>query len=268
MKKLVIVRGGGDIATACIHKLFRCGFPVLVLETPLPSAIRREVAFSQAVYVGEHCVEGQTAQLISQLETANVVLGQGKIPIFLDPQGKSIQNLRPAVVVDGILAKKNLGTSKALAPLTIALGPGFEAGVDVDFVVETNRGHDLGRIIQSGYAEKNTGLPGEIKGISKERVMYAPVEGTLELCAEIGDFVEKDEIIAYLLYHAHKTPVKASISGVLRGILPEGYPVYPGLKLADIDPRKEEKQNCFTISDKARCIAGSVLELVLAYGNI
>lgn len=263
MKKLMIVRGGGDMATATVHKLFRSGFPVLVLETEKPTAIRRGVSFSQAVFSGETTVEGVEAVLISSATQVQTTLTQGKVPILLDPTGESMARLQPSVVVDGILAKKNLGTHRGMADLTIALGPGFQAGVDVDYVIETQRGHDLGRIIDQGFAQKNTGIPGTIEGYGKERVIYAPVSGILSLEKEIGDLVTQGEVLAFLTENEEKTPVCASISGVLRGILPSGFQVKSGLKLADIDPRGEEQKNCFTISDKARCIAGAVLEVVV-----
>lgn len=267
MKNWIIVRGGGDMATASIHKLVRCGFPVLVLETPNPTAIRRAVAFSQAVFSQEHCVEQVTAQLVPEPSQVQSVLAQGKVPVLIDPLAQSIELFQPAVVLDGILAKKNLGTHMNMAPLTIALGPGFEASVDVDFVVETQRGHDLGRSISQGFAEKNTGIPGTIQGVDKERVLYASASGNLHLHKDIGDLVSQGEIIANIQKNQEITPVYASISGVLRGILPQGFQVHQGLKLADIDPREQEQKNCFTISDKARCIAGTVLELVLCHGN-
>ena len=170
--------------------------------------------------------------------------------------------LRPAALVDAILAKRNLGTTREMAPLTIALGPGFEAGEDVDYVVETMRGHNLGRIIDEGAALPNTGVPGMVGGVSRERVIHSPAAGTIHNRAEIADLVEKGSIIAYV----DDTPVKAAITGVLRGIIRDGYQVGKGMKIADIDPRTEEKQNCYSISDKARCIAGSVVEILLSRG--
>lgn len=149
-----------------------------------------------------------------------------------------------------------------MAPLTIALGPGFEAGEDVDYVVETMRGHDLGRIIEEGCAIPNTGIPGLVGGVSKERVIHSPAAGQIRNQAQIADIVEQGQILAYV----GETPVKATITGVLRGIIRDGYEVFEGMKIADIDPRKEEKKNCFTISDKARCIAGSVVEILMNHG--
>ena len=171
---LIIVRGAGDISTGTIHRLFRAGFPVLALETDHPSAIRRKVAFSEAVYDGTATVEGITAVRISGLREMTAVLEKGQLPLLVDPEGQSIRQLCPTVVVDAILAKKNLGTSMDMADLTIALGPGFEAGKDVRYVIETMRGHDLGRIISSGFAAPNTGVPGLIGGFGAERVIHSP----------------------------------------------------------------------------------------------
>lgn len=261
---LIVVRGAGDISTGTIHRLFRAGFPVLALETDHPSAIRRKVAFSEAVYDGTATVEGITAIRISGLQEMTAVLEKGQLPLLVDPEGQSIRRLCPAVVVDAILAKKNLGTSMDMADLTIALGPGFEAGKDVRYVIETMRGHDLGRIISSGSAAPNTGVPGLIGGFGAERVIHSPAAGVFRMKRDIGDLVQAGETVGTVITPEGEIPVTTRISGILRGIIRDGYPVTRGFKLADVDPRLEELKNCFTISDKARCIAGSVLELVCA----
>ena len=260
---LIIVRGGGDLATGTIHRLWSAGLRVLVLETEHPAAIRRQVSLCEAVYEGETTVEGLRAVRISKQEEAEAVWAQNAVPVLIDPKGESIRTLKPDVVVDAILAKKNLGTTREMAPLTIALGPGFTAGQDVDVVVETKRGHRLGRIIREGIAVPNTGVPGVIGGYSAERVVHAAREGIFhELCA-IGDVVEPGDVIAEIeAFDGTRTPVTTCIGGILRGLLRDGYPVTMGFKVADVDPRREELENCFLISDKARCIAGSVLELV------
>ena len=260
---MIIIRGAGDISTGTIHRLFRAGFPVLALETDRPSAIRRKVAFSEAVYDGAMTVEGVTAVRITDAAQADGVLGQGRVPLLVDPAGVSIRQLKPDAVVDAILAKKNLGTTMGMAELTIALGPGFEAGKDVQYVIETMRGHNLGRIISSGCAAPNTGVPGIIAGFGAERVIHSPAEGVFRPCREIADEVQAGETVGTVLAGDEEIPVRTRISGILRGIIRDGYPVTKGFKLADVDPRLEEKKNCFTISDKARCIAGSVLELVV-----
>ena len=273
-KVLIVVRGAGDLATGTIHRLKKAGFRLLVLEAEHPAAIRRQVALSEAVYAGSARVEDVEAvrmdvdlaekknrkELLEQ-EMERIWKKDG-VPVLVDPAGLSIAALRPAVVVDAILAKKNLGTTKEMAPLVIALGPGFTAGEDVDVVIETKRGHNLGRVIRSGSAVPNTGIPGIIGGYGKERVMHAQAEGILRNAASIGDIVEARAVIAEIETENGTVPVEASLSGLLRGLIRDGYPVTKGFKIADIDPRKEELQNCFTISDKARCIAGSVLEVI------
>ena len=273
-KDLIVVRGAGDLATGTIHRLKKAGFRLLVLEAEHPAAIRRQVALSEAVYAGSARVEDVEAvrmdvdlaekknrKELLEPEMERIWKKDG-VPVLVDPAGLSIAALRPAVVVDAILAKKNLGTTKEMAPLVIALGPGFTAGQDVDVVIETKRGHNLGRVIRSGSAVPNTGIPGIIGGYGKERVMHAQAEGILRNAASIGDIVEARAVIAEIETENGTVPVEASFSGLLRGLIRDGYPVTKGFKIADIDPRKEELQNCFTISDKARCIAGSVLEVI------
>lgn len=273
-KDLIVVRGAGDLATGTIHRLKKAGFRLLVLEAEHPAAIRRQVALSEAVYAGSARVEDVEAvrmdvdlaekknrKELLEPEMERIWKKDG-VPVLVDPAGLSIAALRPAVVVDAILAKKNLGTTKEMAPLVIALGPGFTAGEDVDAVIETKRGHNLGRVIRSGSAVPNTGIPGIIGGYGKERVMHAQAEGILRNAASIGDIVEARAVIAEIETEKGTVPVEASLSGLLRGLIRDGYPVTKGFKIADIDPRKEELQNCFTISDKARCIAGSVLEVI------
>ena len=261
---MIIVRGAGDISTGTICRLFRAGFPVLALESDRPSAIRRKVALSEAAYDGTAAVEDVTAVRIDSVEQAKGILQQGKVPLLVDPAGESIRQLKPAVVVDAILAKKNLGTRMDMAPLTIALGPGFEAGRDVHYVIETMRGHNLGRIISSGCAMPNTGIPGVIAGYGAERVIHSPASGIFRAQREIADEVRAGETIGTVETGEERIPVQTKIPGILRGIIRDGFSVTKGFKLADVDPRLEEKGNCFTISDKARCIAGSVLELVTA----
>lgn len=266
MKKdfLVVVRGGGDMATAVVHRLWSAGFRTLVLEAEYPAAIRRQVAVSEAVYEGNASVEGMKAIRIASTDEMESVFDAGCVPLLVDPQGESIDALHPDVVIDAIIAKKNLGTNMDMAPMTVALGPGFEAGKDVHAVIETMRGHNLGRIVTNGFAVPNTGIPGNIGGFAAERVMHAQTAGTLKNVRHIGDFVQSGEVIAVIETESGNCPVVASITGLIRGLIRDGFPVTKGFKIADIDPRREEYQNCFTISDKARCIAGSVLELVCA----
>ena len=263
MRDLIIVRGGGDLATGTIYKLRKSGFLVLILEAANPSAIRRNVAFCEAVCQGTQTVEDMTCHLAQSLAQAEQFLVEGKLTVLVDPMGEAIARLKPLAVVDAILAKKNLGTRRHMAPITVALGPGFTAGVDVDAVVETKRGHNLGRVLWDGSAAPNTGIPGIIGGFGKERVIHCPAKGILRNVKHITDTVSKGEVIALVETETGTVPVKATLDGILRGLIRDGYPVNVGFKMADIDPRAEELGNCFTISDKARCIAGGVLEAIL-----
>lgn len=263
-EQLILVRGGGDIASGTIYKLLQCGYSVLVLETEMPSAIRRYAAFSEAVYDGVSRVEDKTCRLAGNFREARKIMETGEAAMLVDPDCRVLKEARPFVLVDAILAKKNLGTSREMAPKTIALGPGFQAGRDADLVIETMRGHQLGRVIHEGSALPDTGVPGLIQGYGAERVIHAPAAGRMENLRKIGDIVKKGEPIARILGAAGEvTEVPASLDGLLRGLIRDGYPVTEGFKIADIDPRQEEYDNCFTISDKARCIAGGVLEGIL-----
>ena len=242
MDNIVIVRGGGDLASGVIHKLHRCNIKVLVLECEHPTAIRRTVSFCNAVFENEMEVEGIKCRLAKNIDEIKRIFEDGDVPLIIDEKCEILDEIKPIALIDAIIAKKNIGTNKNMAPITIALGPGFYAGKDVDAVIETKRGHNLGRIIYEGYAAKNTGIPGDIKDIS-----------------HIADYVEKGQIIAKV----GSENVYASLSGILRGIIYDKTYVKKGLKIADIDPRKEELQNCYKISDKARCIGGGVLEALL-----
>ena len=255
----IVVRGGGDLASGTVYKLFQCGFEVIILECEKPTSIRRYVSFSEAIYQGKTRVENVECELANTIDEIEEIIHNKKVTILVDPFGASLEALHPDVVVDAILAKKNLGTHMQMANIVIALGPGFEAGKDVHAVIETKRGHSLGRIYYEGQAIANTGVPGIIGGYGKERVIHAPCDGVLQCMANIGDIVEKGQCIAII----NNEEVYATITGVLRGILPDGFNVWKGLKMADIDPRKEQVENCATISDKARCIAGGVLEAIL-----
>lgn len=310
---LIICRGAGDLATGIIHRLHRAGHRVIALETDYPAAIRRQVSFCEAVYDGSAAVEGVTARLIPALNDAKndteiateadaetdaetyswindtpaahiasekwsrsaieAVLEAGEVPLLIDPKGESIALLKPDVVVDAIIAKKNLGTTIDMAPLVIGVGPGFTAGNDVHLVIESMRGHNLARIITDGMAQPNTGVPGNIAGFTSERVIHAPAAGYIHDVRKIGDIVQKGDEIARIYPDkgsydnalSEYVPVNATITGIIRGLIREGYYFKKGFKIADIDPRESELTNCFTISDKARSIAGSVLEAVSAF---
>ena len=256
---MIIVRGGGDLATGTIHKLHQCGYTVLVLETAKPTAIRRKAAFSEAVYDGSCTVEGVECRRADTKQQCIQAWEEHAVALMIDPDGQMIKEMQPQALVDAILAKKNLGTKKEMAPLTVALGPGFCAGSDVDYVIETKRGHRLGRVIAQGSALPNTGVPGVIGGYGAQRVIHAPAAGKICVQADIGSVVKKGQVLAAI----GDASICAPFDGVLRGMIRDGFDVEQGLKIADIDPRIGEKENCTTISDKARCIAGGVLEVLV-----
>lgn len=255
-KSLVVVRGGGDLATGVIKRLFNAGLPVVVLETEKPTVIRTTVSFAQAMFEGETRVEDVVSRRCRDVDEALGVLQSGMVPLLADPQGAFLEKLKPLCIVDAILAKRNLGTTMADAPLVIALGPGFKAGKDCHVVIETKRGHSMGRIIREGEALANTGIPGIIAGFGRERVIHSPDEGVFSSDRKIGDLVKKDEVIAYV----GKSPVRAPLEGMIRGLLNNGLTVPTGFKIADIDPRGL-KADFTTVSDKAMAIGGSVLEV-------
>jgi len=256
---LVVIKGGGDLATGAAHRLHRVGVKVVVTELAQPTVIRRAVAVGSAVYEGRAEVEGLVAQLVESYQDMRAVLAGGQVPVVIDPRGEVITRLRPTVVVDAIMAKRSTGaTTITDSPIVIGLGPGFTAGVDVHAVIETNRGHHLGRVILSGSAEPHTSLPGPTAGFTRERVLRAPCEGTFTGKRRIGDAVQAGEAVASVAGQ----PVVANISGVVRGLLADGLLVKAGTKVGDVDPRGI-RQHCFTISDKARAIGGGVLEAIL-----
>jgi len=255
---LVVVKGGGDLATGVAHRLHRAGIRVIITELPQPTVIRRPVAFASAVCAGEVTVEGVTARLVDGLVQALACLNEGIIPVLVDPKAEVVRELRPDAVVDATVAKRNLGTCLTDAPIVVALGPGFTAGVDCHAVVETNRGHYLGRVITEGQAAPNTSVPGSVLGHAEDRVVRAPCAGIFRGEWRIGDRVEAGQIVA----RVDGEPVVARISGVLRGLLADGSAVYAGMKVGDVDPRGVV-EHCFTISDKARAVGGGVLEAIL-----
>ncbi len=255
---IVVLRGGGDIATGIGHRLFRAGYKIIVVDIEKPTSIRRKVSFSEAIYSGEIEVEGVKAVFANNLQEAYSIIEDGAIPVLIDEKAELICKIKPISVVDSILAKKNLGTNRHMAPITIAAGPGFQAGVDVDFVVETNRGHYLGTVIENGSAIENTGIPGNIIGYTEERVIRALGQGVVKNYHQIGDMVKSGDIIC----RTGDSEVPAKIDGVIRGLIKEGLYVKNGMKIGDIDPRGiVEYTN--TISDKARAVAGGVLEAMM-----
>jgi xanthine dehydrogenase accessory factor len=260
---IIAVKGAGEMASAATWRLYMAGFrAIFMMENATPLAVRREVSFCEAVHDGFKTVEDVQAVRASGVEQFQAIWEAGKIAVTVDPQWDSLRTIRPDVLVDAILAKKNLGTRKEDAGLVIGLGPGFAAGEDVHFVIETNRGHHLGRILTSGSAEPNTGIPGKIAGVGTGRVLRAPAAGAFQTIYRIGDPVKKGAVLG----DVEGVPVVSGIGGVLRGLIRPGTWVRRGQKIGDIDPRGEVSY-CFTISDKARAIAGSVLEAVLRVYN-
>ena len=256
---VVMIRGGGDLGSGIAHMLHKCGFKVLILEIEQPNVIRRKVSFAQAVFDGHAVVEDVKAVKAVTRQDIHEIWLQGGIPVYVDPEARLLRELKPDVVIDAVIAKKNTGTRRDMAPVTIALGPGFQAGKDADIVIETNRGHNLGRLIYKGCAEPNTGVPGSITGYAEERLLRAPCAGQIRAVLNIGDIVKAGEIICYV----DKVPVRSAIDGVIRGLIMNNLHVKKACKLGDVDPRGI-REYCFTISDKARTIAGAVLEAILS----
>lgn len=254
---LVVIRGGGDLATGVALRLYRARMQIVICEVAAPTSIRRTVCFSEAVRLGETAVEGITAR---RAETAEVpaLLEKGIIPVLVDPEGRCIRELKPDAVVDAILAKRNLGTTMDMAPVVVAAGPGFTAGVDCHAVVETMRGHYLGRVIYSGSALPNTNIPGLIGGYAGERVLRAPADGIFQGARQIGDQVQAGDVAGYVA----GVPMACTITGTLRGLLADGVPVTKGMKSGDVDPRCESDY-CVCASDKALAVGGGVLEALL-----
>lgn len=255
---IVAIKGGGDIATGIAYRLHRSGFKILIIEKTKPTAIRRTVSFAEAIYKGEHTVEGVRALKINNKEEILECWENEIIPILTDEEMKILKEIKADVFVDATIAKKNLGINKSLAPITIAAGPGLEAGKDVDVVIETNRGHYLGSLIFEGFAEPDSGIPGIINGYGKERVIKSPTNGVIKHVSCIGDLVKKNDIIAYV----GEVPVRTTIDGILRGLIKEDIEVEANFKIADVDPRGV-KEYCYSISEKARAVGGGVLEAIL-----
>lgn len=255
---VVLIRGAGDLASGVAWRLQRCGFPVVMTELPAPLVVRRTVAFAEAVYSGETFVQGTQARLAASTAEARLLVAQDIIPVLVDPTAACRAELQPAVIVDAIMAKVNTGTTSDDAPLVVALGPGFTAGLDCHAVVETNRGHDLGRVLWQGPAEPDTRLPGEVGGYRGARVLRSPADGFVHGHVAIGSIVEEGQIIA----HIDGIPIAAPFGGVLRGMIHPNAPVHTGAKIGDLDARAEPRF-CFTVSEKALAVAGGVLEAIL-----
>jgi xanthine dehydrogenase accessory factor len=262
-RMMAVMRGGGDLATGVAQKLWRAGFKLAILELARPTTVRRTVALSSAMFENVARVEDLTARKTDDPSQCQALWDRGEIPILEDPRCEILSQLHPAILVDATVAKRNLGTSRDMAPVTVALGPGFTAPAEVDVVVETMRGHDLGRLITDGEAFPNTGVPGMLGGKAEERVIHAPQGGTVRHCHAIGDLVSRGETIFFI----DDVPVPSKLDGVLRGLIAEGLRAHQGMKCADVDPRPEAARSCFTISDKARCLGGAVLEACFYFGR-
>jgi xanthine dehydrogenase accessory factor len=250
-----VIKGAGDLATGVALRLHHAGFAVVMTEIAMPTTVRRAVAFAEAVYSGSVAVEG-VAGVRAALADIDDALAQRRVPVVVaEDAGGVLGRVAPALLVDAIMAKRNTGTSVADAPAVVALGPGFIAGRDAHAVVETNRGHDLGRVLLEGSAQADTGVPGDIGGYAWQRVVRSPASGVFRGVARIGDLVETDDVVG----HVDDEPVRVALTGVVRGLLHDDVQVVPGFKVGDIDPRGE-RSPCFTVSDKARAIGGGVLE--------
>lgn len=259
---IVLIKGGGEVASGVAHRLFRAHFKVCLTEIPRPKAVSRGVAFSEAIYDGKKEVEGVVAKLVKSASDILRVWEENKLPIIVDPEATIRDTLHPDILIDAIMAKRNLGTRLTDAPLVIGLGPGFQAGKDVHLVVETNNSESLGKVIFDGEAEKNTGAPIPIDGLTFERVLHSPENGLFLANKEIGDPVTAGEVIASVGRQA----VKAPIGGVVRALLRSGVQVEKGIKLGEIDP-VGNKETCYSIRARMRAIAGGVLEAILVRFN-
>lgn len=258
---MILIRGAGDIASGIALRLYRCGFTLVMTDLAQPTSIRRTVCFSEAILRGQCTVEGVTAERAETKADAVCIWQRGHIPVFADDGGTVRDLLTPDAVVDARLAKVNLGTSLTDAPIVVAVGPGFTANKDCHAVIETQRGHYLGRAIYEGSAAPNTGVPGNIGGYTVERIIRAPKAGVFHPVRAIGDQVAAGEIVAYV----DETAVTCRIGGTLRGILPEGIRVFEGMKSGDVDPRCKP-DHCRCASDKALAVGGGVLEALLHFG--
>lgn len=259
---LVLIKGAGDLASGTALRLHNAGFDVMMTDIAQPTAVRRAVSFCECIYEGTVRIENVEGRHVQNVVEALRVLKDGGIPVFIDPTAQIAREIDFDMEIDAIMAKRNTGTRISDAPIVLALGPGFVAGIDCNGVIETKRGHRLGRLITNGTAALNTGIPGDIGGYTSQRLLRAPAEGIFCSDTKIGDIVMEDDIVG----HVEDTPVHAQISGVLRGILHDGVRVKEGMKIGDVDPRCEV-EDCFSVSDKALAVAGGVLEGLLTFAK-
>ncbi len=258
----VLIRGGGDLATGVAARLHRAGFEILITELAQPLVVRRTVSFAEAVFSGHTQVEEVVATLIIHPQEIEKIISANQIAVIVDPELTILENFSPAILIDARMMKRSAKIELDVVELVIGLGPGFSTGKNCHAVIETLRGHDLGRVIWQGEAQADTGIPDAVNGIQSERVLRAGVPGTLKTFAEIGQHLEKGELIAEIDHQQILAPFK----GVLRGLVKEGTVVRSGMKIGDVDPRDEEKY-IYSISDKALSIGGGVLEAILSLPN-
>jgi xanthine dehydrogenase accessory factor len=259
---LIIIKGVGDLASGVAHRLHQAGFAILITELPQPLVVRRTVAFAAAVHDGAMVIEAVRACRVNSWTEAQGRIAHGDIAVMVDPQAQVVREAQPLAIVDAIMAKRNTGTTIHAAPIVVALGPGFTVGVDCHAIVETKRGHNLGRVYYQGAAEADTAIPAEVNGFTRERVLRAPLDGVFHARAQIGQSMIAPCIVGHVVSEFSTMPIIAEVSGVVRGLIAHGTPVTRGLKIGDIDPRGIVA-HCFTISDKARAIGGGVLEAIL-----
>lgn len=257
------IKGAGDIASGIACRLHRCGFKVIMTETAVPTTVRRTVAFSGAVYYGEEQVEGIISVLCHNINDINTAISLNKIAVIVNENGDIFTQIKPIAIIDAILAKRNIGTYITDAPCVIGIGPGFTASVDCHAVIETQRGHNLGRVIYEGSVAANTGVPGDIGGYTLERLLRGSANGEFEPLCEIGDMVKANDAVAM----CGGVPLFAQIDGIVRGLLHKGVMVSQGMKCGDIDPRCKI-EHCYTVSDKALAVAGGALEAIMHFGNV
>lgn len=259
---IVLVRGAGEQASGVGWALRKAGFRVIMTEVEQPLMVRWPVSFGTAVEEEQWTVEGITAQRVSSVDQFEDKWAKGEIPVLIDPQLTCLKEFQPTILVDAIMAKRNLGTRREMASLTIGLGPGFTAGEDVHIVIETNRGHNLGRIIFEGTAEPNTGIPGDVSGYSRERVVYSSRAGIFQAERKIGELVAAGDILGIIEEEQRQEPILSPLGGIVRGLIRTGTYVSPHIKIGDIDPR-QKREYCWTISEKARAIGAAVLLSIL-----
>lgn len=263
---LVLIRGGGDLATGVAYRLHQAGFPIIVTEVAQPTAVRRTVAFAQAVFAGEHTVEGVTAVRVEQADRAREMALAGQAPVLVDPRDAVISNLHPTILVDARLLKRPNAANLDQAPLVIGLGPGFSGGVNCHAAIETNRGHWLGRVLWDSAAQANTGIPGATLGFREERILRSPAAGVFHPTVDFGDHVEQGQTIGRIEKAGTSALVKPRLSGAVRGLVHPGLTVHKGMKIGDVDPR-DDPTYIYTISDKSLAIGGAVLTAILEWLN-